>query len=172
MPDLVWEEVKNFFDPDLMGSLPDVRVEDASLEDWQAVFDLVETKGWRWEYSVGDAVVPLPPAADVLARPADAELPIVRVWPVPGVLVNFWPYSAAEIDFDIDLRELQGQERLDIVCGFFAAIGRRLRKPVLMAPEGDYHHPVLGFDVEADRVVPLADPRLPSKRQGGALAGD
>jgi len=29
-----------------------------------------------------------------------------------------------------------------------------------MASEGDYQHPVLGFDVEADRVVLLADPRL------------
>ncbi|MEH0984605.1 hypothetical protein [Micromonospora sp. CPCC 205556] len=167
MPELVWDDVKNFFDPNLMGALPDVRVEDASVEDWQAVFDLVQAQGWKWEYSVGDAVVPLPPATDVLARPADAELPILRVWPVPGVLVNFWPYSAVEIDFDIDLRELQGQERLDMLCGFFAAIGRRLGKPVLMAPEGDYQHPVLGFDVEADRVVLLADPRLPEQNQGG-----
>ncbi|MET7751585.1 hypothetical protein [Micromonospora sp. NPDC005367] len=161
MPELVWDDVKNFFDPNLMGALPDVCVEDASVEDWQAVFDLVQTQGWKWEYSVGNAVVPLPPATDVLARPAGAELPILRVWPVPAVQVNFWPYSVGEIDFDIDLRELQGQERLDMLCGFFAAIGRRLGKSVLMAPESDYHHPVLGFDVEADRVVLLADPRLP-----------
>ncbi|WP_412535356.1 hypothetical protein [Micromonospora zamorensis] len=53
---------------------------------------------------------------------------------MPGVLVNLWPYSAVEIDFDIDLRELQGQERLDTLCGFLAAIGRRLGKPVLMVP--------------------------------------
>ncbi|MFG1919958.1 hypothetical protein [Micromonospora sp. NPDC048898] len=53
MPDLLWDDVKNFFDPDLMGALPDVRVEDASVEDWQAVFDLVQTQGWTWEYSVG-----------------------------------------------------------------------------------------------------------------------
>lgn len=161
VPDLVWEEVKNFFDPGLMGCLPDVRVEDTSVEDWQAVFDLVQAQGWRWEYSEGDAVLPLPPVTDVLTRPADAELPILRVWPGPGVQVNFWPSSGVEIDFDIDLRELQGQQRLDMLCGFFTVIGRRLGKPVLMAPEGDYQHPVLGFDLEADRVVLLADPRLP-----------
>ena len=77
MPDLVWEEVKNFFDPDLMGSLPDVRVEDASVQDWQAVFDLVRSQGWRWEYAEGDAVLPLPPAADALARPADVAARLV-----------------------------------------------------------------------------------------------
>ncbi|MEU4640543.1 hypothetical protein [Micromonospora sp. NPDC023814] len=161
MPDLVWDEVKNFFDPNLTGSLPDLRVEDASVEDWQALFDLVQTQGWRWEYSEGDVVLPLPPAAAVVARPADAETPTLRVWPAVDVLVIFRLYAVAEIDFDVNLRELQGQERLDILCGFLAVIGRRLGKPVLMAPESDYHHPVLGFDVEADGVVLLADPRLP-----------
>ncbi|GAB3186919.1 hypothetical protein GCM10027259_52320 [Micromonospora palomenae] len=161
MPELVWDDVKNFFDPNLMGALPDVRVEGASVEDWQAVFDLVQTQGWKWEYAMSDVVVPLPSATDVLARLTDAELPILRVWPLPGVLVNFWPYSAAEIDFDIDLRQWQGQERLDTLCGFFAAIGRRLGKPVLMAPEGDRQHPILGFDVEADRVILLASPCVP-----------
>lgn len=36
--------------------------------------------------------------------------------------------------------------------------GGRLGKPVLMDPEGDYGHPLLGFDVESDRVVLLAEP--------------
>lgn len=74
------------------------------------------------------------------------------------MLVIFCFHAQKEIDFDVDLRELQGQERLDVFCGFLRAIGRRLGKPVLMDPEGDYGHPVLGFDVEADRVVLLAEP--------------
>ncbi|GAA5162071.1 MULTISPECIES: hypothetical protein [Amycolatopsis] len=60
MPDLRWEEVKNFFDADLMGSLPDVWVEGASAGDWQAVFDLVRTSGWSWEYRVGEVITALP----------------------------------------------------------------------------------------------------------------
>lgn len=39
-----------------------------------------------------------------LVRTAD-----LQVWPVPRVLVIFRPRSAEEIDFDVDLRELQGQ---------------------------------------------------------------
>lgn len=65
-----------------------------------------------------------------------------------------------EIDFDVDLRESQGQERLDVFCGFLREIGLRLGKPVLMSAEGDYGHPVLGFDAEAGRVVLVADPRV------------
>ncbi|EFL19767.1 hypothetical protein [Streptomyces sp. C] len=158
MADLLWDDVSCFFDPDLFGSLPDVRVPDASVEDWQAVLDLVEARGWKCQYSEGGTVLPVPRAESVLSRPADAECADLRVWPVADVLAIFRFHDHEVIDFDVDLWELQGQERLDVFCGFLREIGRRLGKPVLMDPEGDYGHPVLGFDVEADRVVLLAEP--------------
>ncbi len=72
-------------------------------------------------------------------------------------ILRFW--AVEEIDFDVDLRELQGQERLDVFCGFLRVVGRRLGKPVLVDAEGGGHsHPVLGFDVEADQVVLSAGP--------------
>ncbi|MEV5746156.1 hypothetical protein AB0L30_39440, partial [Microbispora rosea] len=80
MSDLVWDEVRGFFDLDLMGTLPDVWVANASVEDWQAVLDLVEAHGWSREYLEGDVVKPLPRAAQVLSRPVDAECPTLRVW--------------------------------------------------------------------------------------------
>lgn len=64
-------------------------------------------------------------------------------------------HATDEIDFDVDVSDPMGQERLDEFCGLLRAIGRRLGKPVLMDPEGDYGHPVLGFDPEIDRVVRL-----------------
>ncbi|MBB4987545.1 hypothetical protein [Streptomyces nymphaeiformis] len=160
MADLLWDDVKCFFDPDLMGSLPDVRVPDVSVEDWQTVLDLVVEKGWKCQYSEGERVLPAPRAEAVLSRPADAECPDLRVWPAADVLAIFRFHANDEVDFDVDLRELQGQERLDVFCGFLREIGRRLGKPVLMDPEGDSGHPVLGFDVGADRVVLLADPQV------------
>ncbi|MFC8537500.1 hypothetical protein ACFUJY_26795 [Streptomyces sp. NPDC057249] len=158
MADLLWDDVRCFFDPDLMGSLPDLCVPDASVEDWQAVLDLVATRRWRCQYSEGEAVLPVPQAEAVLARPVDAECPNMRVWPADEVLAIFRFLDDEVIDFDVDLRELQGQERLDVFCGFLREIGRCLGKPVLMAPEGDYDRPVLGFDVGTDRVVLLAEP--------------
>lgn len=65
----------------------------------------------------------------------------LRTHKIPGTLQSPW-----------------GQERLDVFCGFLRRIGRRLGKPVLMDPEGDCGHPVLGFDVETDRVVLLTEP--------------
>ncbi|MGW1154750.1 hypothetical protein ACWD45_26120 [Streptomyces rubiginosohelvolus] len=160
MADLLWDDVKCFFDPDIMGSLPDVRVPNTSAEDWQAVLDLVAEKGWKRQYSEGETVLPVPRAEAVPSSAADAECPNLRVWPTADVLAIFRFHAADEVDFDVDLRELQGQDRLDVFCGFLREIGRRLGKPVLMDAEGDDGHPVLGFDVEADRVVLLADPQV------------
>lgn len=56
-----------------MGALPDVSVAEASVEDWQAVFDLVRSSGWTWEYSEGGVAGPLPLAAEVLARAASGQ---------------------------------------------------------------------------------------------------
>jgi hypothetical protein len=91
---------------------------------------------------------------------ADGECPGLRVRPTADVLAIFRFHTDVEVDFDVDLRELQGRERLDVLCGFLRKIGRRLGNPVLMDPEGEYGHPVLGFDAEADRVVLLADPQV------------
>jgi hypothetical protein len=86
MADLLWDDVSCFFDPDLMGSLPDVRVPIASVDAWQAVLDLVSERGWKFQYSEGEMVLPVPRAEAVLSRPADAECPDLRVWPTADVL--------------------------------------------------------------------------------------
>lgn len=52
------------------------------------------------------------------------------------------------------------QRNADALCRLLRAIGRRLGKPVLMTPETDPLHPVLGFDVAAGRAVLLAEPGL------------
>ncbi|WP_202970953.1 hypothetical protein [Saccharothrix sp. ALI-22-I] len=60
--------------------------------------------------SQGHTVPPLPPAVEVLDRPVEETVDL-KVWPVPGALAIFCPRSAEDIDFDVDLRELQGSAR-------------------------------------------------------------
>ena len=158
MPDLLWDDVRALFDPEVNGALPDVVVEGTTVEDWQVLLDLVRERGWQYAYSVGGEPMELTSAADMAAANAEG-VPELRVWPVPEVLLIFRMYQAESIDFDVDLRELQGQERLNVLVDFFCLIGRRLGMPVLMSAEGSPGHPYLGFDVEADRVVLMVDPR-------------
>jgi hypothetical protein len=159
MNSLRWEEVSVFFNPDLMGTLPDVVVPGTSVDDWQSLLDLVAERDWAHQYSEGSRVLPVPRAETILALPLDAECAELRVWPVAGLLAIFRFHSPEAIDFDVDLRELQGQQRLDLFCSFLTTIGRRVGKPVLMDAEGgDGSHPVLGYRVETDQVVVMASP--------------
>lgn len=80
-----------------------------------------------------------------------------RVWPTADVLAIFRFLDDEVVDFDTDLRELQGQERLDVLCGFLREIGWWLGKPVLMGAEGADGQSILGSDVETDRVVLLVE---------------
>jgi hypothetical protein len=75
------------------------------------------------------------------------------------MLVIFRMMSQSEIDFDVDLRELQNQEGVDTLCGFLRVLGGELDKPVFMTPEGgSQQHPVLGFDPALGKVILFADP--------------
>lgn len=167
MPDLLWDDVKEFFDPDLMGSLPDVRVADTSVETWQVVLDLVRSQGWSCEYSEDGVAVRLPRAADMLARGESVDA-LLRVRPAAGFLVIFRAYEAGSIDFDVDLRELRDQDGVNLLCRLLRAIGRRLGKPVTLTPESDPFHPVLGFDPAADCVVLLAPSHVSHRRNSHA----
>ncbi|NNN37075.1 hypothetical protein HLK59_43380 [Streptomyces sp. S3(2020)] len=131
MPDLLWDDVKDHFDPDATGALPDLRIPYASADDWQALLDLVVERGWNHECLEGADALALPRAADVFARPPDAECPQLRVRPAEDMLAIFRFLADEEIDFDMDVREVRGQERLDLFCDFLRATGRRplLREP-------------------------------------------
>lgn len=159
VPDLLWDEVKGWFDPEINGVLPDVRVEDTSIADWQAVLDLVRSAGWPFGYAVGGRAGLLPArAADMLGRPGDETVEL-RVWPAEGMLAIFRMYEVEQIEFDVDLRELQGQDRLDLLCEFLRVLGRKLVKPVVVTAEGCPDDPLLGFVPAVDRVVVLASER-------------
>ncbi|MEV0251350.1 hypothetical protein AB0H76_32485 [Nocardia sp. NPDC050712] len=151
MPDLLWDDVRSSLDPATAGELPDLRVADTSVADWQALFELIRSSGWTWEYTEDEVPADLPTAQAVLDRSEDAPMPALEVRPVPDVLMVFRPWAAESIDFDVDLRELQGQRGLDLLCEFLGTIGRHLGKTVTMVTEDD--RPVLAFDPAADRVV-------------------
>ncbi|MFI9552096.1 hypothetical protein [Nonomuraea endophytica] len=160
VPDLLWDDVKVLFDPEINGVLPDVIVEGTAVEDWQMLLDLVQTQGWQYAYSLDGEPTKLTSAADMAAdgTPEFKATPELRVWPIPEVLMIYRMYQVGCIDFDVDLRELQGQERLDVLVDVFRVIGGRLGKSVWMTAESTSGHPYLGFDVEADRVVLMAKP--------------
>lgn len=151
--DVNWGDVSGWFDPDCNGVLPDVCVSATSIADWQVLLDLVRAAGWAVEWSVDGAAADVPDRAEAMFDGADDSSRLLQVRPVPEVLVNFFPYAPEEIGFDVDLRELQGQERLDILCAFLRTVGRALGKQVVMTAEGMCDKPILVYEPDADRIV-------------------
>jgi hypothetical protein len=154
VPDLLWDDVRDWFDPHVNGVLPDLHVPDTTLADWQAIADLVRSKGWAYEYSVDGRVTRLPAdVSEMLSRREEAGVTL-KVWPTDDVLAIFRPYCADQGDFDCGPPRVAGQERLDSLCELLRAIGRRLHKPVVMTPEGAPDI-LVGYDVAVDRMVLL-----------------
>jgi hypothetical protein len=60
VPHLGWDDVGDWFDPDCNGLLPDVQVPETTIEDWQAVLDLVRSRGWAHKYWPDGRVTRMP----------------------------------------------------------------------------------------------------------------
>ncbi|WP_433282585.1 hypothetical protein [Micromonospora sp. CA-244673] len=169
MRDLRWDDVREWFDPYENGSLPDVIVPGMTLTDWEAVLRLIRSQGWRCEYDFREQTLP-PPASAAGLFTADPEwLRTLHVWPDPAMEWTVRLPSPDEIDSDVSLFEIQGQERLDVFCGFLRTLGRTLDKRVLVYAEGDHgpegghsYPPMMAYEPADDRVVFLAHPSGPS----------
>jgi hypothetical protein len=117
MGELVWADVREWFDPEVPGN--DMPLHDACVlgvvpDAWRAVADLVSVQGWR----------------------SELDESTLHVWPAEGFLVNFFDLGRDEVAFDIDTRELQGQQRVDLLAAFMRELGQAFRLPVALTSEG------------------------------------
>lgn len=155
MSDVRWDDLRAYLDLGVNGVLPDGCVPRTTAVDWSAVVALAHSRGWRLELTENGERVPMEEGDILRFLGPDDPYVTMSIWPVPGIQVNFFVYSPLEINFDVDLRELQTQERLDQLCDFLRAAGRELGKPILITPEGasDALHPFMEYDPQLDRIV-------------------
>jgi hypothetical protein len=147
----LWDEVRAWFEPD--GSLVDAYVFDTTVADWQVFVDLVRSSRWWFSYQEDGHGKRLPDRVeDVFGRDDHAAV-LLQIRPVPEVLINVHFFTSDEIEIDFAPEELQGQERIDVLCRVLRAIGRRLGKPVVVTPESSPGRPLATYDIDSDRVV-------------------
>ncbi|MEV6714371.1 hypothetical protein AB0M48_20310 [Lentzea sp. NPDC051208] len=96
--------------------------------------------------------------ADLVAargRRSELDRATLHVWPDEGFLVNFFEAGEDEVLFDVDVRELQGQERLDLLGVFLRELGLAFGRPVALTFEGcdPSEVPYLHYDPVADGFV-------------------
>ncbi|MET9228355.1 hypothetical protein [Lentzea sp. NPDC003310] len=118
MGELRWDDVRGWMDPALGNDMPlhDGCVLGEVREAWRAIAELARARGWRT----------LGPESDGATY---------HVWPAEGFMVNFFECHD-EVVFDVDTRELQGQERLDLLAAFMRELGLEFGLSVALALEG------------------------------------
>ncbi|ATE54783.1 hypothetical protein [Actinosynnema pretiosum] len=158
MPDLVWDDVAELFEPD--GMLLDAYVFDTTMADWQAFVDLVRSRGWWFAYGESGGWKRMPDRVETVHERRFDLGSSLYIRPVPEVTVRVYFFEVEEIELVLAPQEVQGQARLDVVCGFLRAVSRRLGKPMVLTPENGREHPLIGYDFATDSVVRMSPPRL------------
>lgn len=156
--DLLWNDVKQWFDPVENGNAPDVVVADTTWAHWQVLLDLVRSNGWLCRYERGDRETAVPEfAADLFPADNREQMTLLTVWPDPDLEWMIRPWAVEEILSDVDLHQIQGQERLDAFCRFLRTLGDALRKDVFVYSEGDNTYPpMMTYDAATGRDTFLA----------------
>lgn len=156
----MWDDVAWWFDPRRWGVLPDGEIVGTTTEDWQRLLDLIGQEAWTSEVIVDGAVRALPDSATALFDIAAEAAATIRVWPAAAMQANVFVHTRARIDFDVDLRELQGQRQLDALCVFVQAVGRAVAKRVELRPEGaPATEAALAYDPDGDCILWLEEQR-------------
>jgi hypothetical protein len=125
--------------------LRDIYVFGTSMEDWESVWKLLAGGRDRLTFSV-DGVVSEPPttAADVFAIAGKHS--VLAAYAGGGFTINCHFFTPAEIEFDIDPREMGGRDAGEAIVRFIAAIGEATRKPVVLTEENDRSTVIACFD--------------------------
>ncbi|MDQ0104495.1 hypothetical protein J2T10_004170 [Paenarthrobacter nicotinovorans] len=125
--------------------LPDGEVLGSAEHDWDAVFAMLRRSGWR--LTTVDGHSSLPPTKRGLA-----EFESFAVWPVDGVRVNFFP-GPDGVYFDVDLRELVNQTRLDVIADVMRMLGTTLHRDVVIRDEGSTGAPLIRYTAASNKFV-------------------
>jgi hypothetical protein len=128
---VIWEEYKTEFVPD--GSLRDIYIKDVDINDWQSFIDFLQSTVATLNYTIDGEAVKLPDCIeDVFLDQKHQHLLSVRL---DGVTVNCHFIAPAEIELDLDPKEIDSESKAKVIFRFMSTVGRALKKQVALTPE-------------------------------------
>jgi hypothetical protein len=144
-----WQHAKAEFELD--GSLRDVYILNADVGVWQKVIDSLRSSDYPLLYDVNGTEATLPEnVADVFGIRSDVGLSLSVE--AEGILLNCHFFTEEEVEFDLDPREMDSEERLQALFRFKRRIGEAAGRQVIMTPENAAHHPVFVFSPESGEI--------------------
>ncbi len=130
---VAWESVREEFALE-DGSLRDILILGTDLTSWQRMLDRLRTAGYDLEYFCDNQPSELPANVSE-AFPLSLERNRRLSVRFAGVLANCHFFTPEVIEFDIDTREIRGQEQLDAVFEFMRCLADAVGKEAILTPE-------------------------------------
>ena len=147
---LDWPRQKADFEPD--GSLRDIYVQDASVEDWQAVVTRILGGNYRARLQRGGADVPIPTVFEaVFAGELDGGDRHFMSFTVGDIVLDCHFFSPNEIEFSFAPNDVTAASLRDLLA-LMIDIGETTKKSVIMTPENGPEFPIFSYDSSEHRL--------------------
>lgn len=134
------------------GSLRDIYVLSVAIYDWQRLIDWLHTGLYPAAFYSDDQPSSLPHDISTIFERRN-EHGILLAVDVEGVLVHCHFFRHKEIEFDIDPREVDSEQREAAIVEFMRALGKLLNKAVILTPENDPGTAILTYSPERDEIM-------------------
>jgi len=132
MDEMTWDTVRGEFAFD--GSWRDIYAFRTDIADWQRMLDAIRSAGYKIVYFRNDQPTEMPAeACQAFPLPGECDRRL-SVW-FANVLANCHFFTAEEIEFDIDPREVKGPMELNALFGFMRCLAQAMDRDVVLTPE-------------------------------------
>ncbi|SNR81760.1 hypothetical protein [Flavobacterium sp. ov086] len=143
-----WDEINWIFEPD--GALRDIYIENITIEDWKVLMDYLNLNYIIKYGPTGENQIINKLNKEYLIQMLNDETGKMECKTVSiiidGIIINNHFFSVNEIEFDIDLREINSFEDYIKVINFMNQISQILGKPLILTGENQKEFPLIEVD--------------------------
>ncbi len=148
---LDWSRQKVDFEPD--GSLRDIYIQDATVEDWRVVVVRILDSGYRAELQLHGAAVPMPTEFEaVFGGEFDENDRYFMSFTVGDIALDCHFFTLTEIEFSFAPNDVT-KTSLRHLLAFMIDLGEATKKPVIMTPENYPQSPIYRYDNSDHRLT-------------------
>lgn len=145
-----WSRIASDFRYD--GSLRDIYILDASLDDWSRVWDVLIAAPERLSFEV-DGETATPPATVEEAFHLRGSHSVLASYTLGKQRLNCHFFIEEEVEFDLDPRDVYGPIEAERLGNFLSLLGRATSKEVRLTPENAPQSIIARYDPNAGSII-------------------
>lgn len=143
-----WKQIASDFAWD--GSLRNIYVLNTSEADWQAVWDILLEWTPPATFSVSGKIEPMPLGVETAL---ESEIGCLFSFYVGPIQLACHFFSAVEIEFDFDPRQVSGETEIKQLDRFMRLLGDATGKQVILTQEDDQEAIIARYSPDLESVV-------------------